>query len=163
MIGEGDQAPAFEIPGVERGRRRTYRLSDLVADGGALLTFYPSDFSPRCTEQLCTLRNVEWFEFQPELSVVGLSQDTCHVHDEFIQRHDIPFPLLSDTDGRVTDAYGVRAAEWNGHPGVARRGFVLIDTDGVVQYRSVATHDTEVPDLDPVLEAARALDTPARA
>jgi len=160
MVSEGDQAPAFELPGVRHGHRTTYELGELAKDGGALLAFYPSDFSPLCTRKLCTLRNVEWFEFREGLSVFGISQDTCYAHEEFAAEHDIPFPLLSDTDASVTDRYGVRADSWDGHPGLARRAFFLVDSDLTVEFCSITREDGGIPNLDPLLDAVHTFTTP---
>jgi peroxiredoxin len=160
MVVEGERAPDFELPGLRGTERGVYRLSDCAADGGVLLAFYPCDFSPLCKEKLCTLRDVEWFEFQPEFSVLGISQDSLYAHEEFIGRHDIPFPLLSDTDGRVTRRYDVQYDYWHRQPGLPRRAFFVLDESRTVRYRAVATEATEVPDLGPLLDAVRSLSAP---
>jgi peroxiredoxin len=157
MVDEGDRAPDFELPGLRGSERGVYRLSDCVTHGGVLLAIHPCDFSPLCEEKLCTLRDVEWFEFQPEFSVLGISQDSLAAHDEFIDRHDIPFPLLSDTDGRITHAYDVQYDCWERQPGLPRRTFLILDESRTVRYRAVATEATEVPDLGALLDAVRVL------
>lgn len=157
MTAEGRQAPDFELPGIHEGQRRRIQLSECVDGGGVLLAFYPCDFSPLCTDKLCTLRDVEWFEFQDALTVLGISQDSLYAHAEFASRHDIPFPLLSDTDGTVTSRYGIRYDSWEGQPGLPRRAFILVDASQTVRYLDVAAEATEVPNLDPLLDAVRAV------
>lgn len=157
MVTTGEKAPAFELPGVHAGERGVYQLDECLDLGGVLLAFYPCDFSPLCKEKLCTIRDVEWFDFQDGFTVLGISRDSLYAHEEFIERNDIPFPLLSDTDGRVTAAYGVQYDHWEGQPGLPRRAFVVIDRHGIVRYRAVVADANEVPDFDPLLNAVRQL------
>jgi len=65
MLSTGTRAPDFELPGVV-GERVRYRLSERTADGKVLLAFYPCDFSPVCTRELCAIRDVEWFDFEED-------------------------------------------------------------------------------------------------
>ena len=119
---EGEAAPTFALPDAEG---RLHRLEDYRGQW-LLLCFYPRDFTPGCTRELCGLRD-ELAELPPLLAV---SLDPPVRHGEFAARHTLPFPLLAD-DGRTAQAYGVlrRLGPWRW---AARTSF-LIDPTGRVQ------------------------------
>lgn len=155
MVTVGDTAPSFELPGTGDvgGDVPTYRLDDALGEGPIVLAFYAFDFHPGCTEQLCSIRDLSWFDINPDVSVFGISTDRVFSHRAFAEQHDIEFPLLSDSDGRVAEAYGVLRDELLGHRHVAKRALFLLDTDGTVQYRWVGDDPEAVPSLTPLYEA----------
>mgnify|MGYP000297782476 CR=1 FL=1 len=105
------------------------RLSALWAQGPLLLIFYPGDFTPVCTRQLCAYRD-DWAQFtQRGVRLVGINPASADRHRAFAARHAFPFPLLADADGACCRAYGARA--WYG----TRRLTVLIDRGGVIRWR----------------------------
>jgi peroxiredoxin len=149
MLERGDEAPDFELMGADGDEIRTFRLSDHLDTGPVVLAFYPQDFSPVCTEELCTLHEGDYFAFVPGVDVFGISTDGVYSHREFVDRHDLGFPLLADTDGEVSKAYGVRYAEPHDRFGarVTKRSLFVVDGDGVVRYAWVTDDVTEQPDL----------------
>ena len=85
----------------------------------------------------------------------GISRDSPWTHVSWRQALDLTFPLLSDWNGEAVDAFGV-AFDYRGLKGVAERSAFLVDGDGTV--RGAWRYETsELPDLDEVLQAARAL------
>ena len=85
----------------------------------------------------------------------GISRDSPWTHVSWRQALDLTFPLLSDWNGEAVEAFGV-GREFRGLKGVAERSAFLIDGDGTV--RGAWLYDTsEMPDLDELLQAARAL------
>lgn len=66
----------------------------------------------------------------------------------FAERLGIDFPLLSDWEGEVAEAYGVRYDEWKGHTGLAKRSVFVIDQEGVIRYRWVTEDALVLPDLE---------------
>jgi peroxiredoxin len=163
MISTGTRAPDFELPGVRDGDRDRYRLSDYTDAGGVLLAFYPCDFSPVCTRELCAIQDVEWFRFEDEVEVFGISQDSLYAHQEFVDQQEITFPLLSDTDGDVTESYDVRYASWEGQSGIGKRAFFVVDADRTVRYAWSTDDAYQDPDLDDVLAALEELREPSAA
>lgn len=155
MIDEGDHVPEFELPGTAGTDIATYRLSEFTADGPALLSFYSFDFSPTCEDQLCGLRDTEWFTFTDGLSVIALSGDGPFSHRQFAGELDIDFPLLSDTDGRVADAFGVLEPEFEGCRNVPRRSAFIVDGSQTVRFAWRADDMAAEPDLEAIREAAR--------
>jgi thioredoxin-dependent peroxiredoxin len=104
----GDPAPPFEALalGGQYGSGQTVRLADFAGQH-LVLYFYPKDDTPGCTAQACGLRD-RWPDYQNvDAAVFGVSIDSLESHQKFIDRYGLPFPLLSDEEGRIVRAYGV--------------------------------------------------------
>jgi peroxiredoxin len=134
VINQHDPAPEFTLPGIEGEQIEEYSLQNYTEEGAVVLVFYPFDFSPVCSEVMCTFRDAEFLTFTENLDVFGISLDSCYAHQRFIQEYDLPFPLLSDTVGRVTEQYGLDYDKWEHHEGVPKRALVTIDDSNTVQY-----------------------------
>lgn len=137
----GDAAPRFE------GRDqdgKLWRLADLQGKKIVLLYFYPKDDTPGCTKQACGLRDRMTDLQKDDVQVLGVSFDSAESHRQFIAKHNLNFPLLADTDGKIADAFGARI------PGreMARRISFLIGKDGKIAHvtdsPSADTHLTEM-------------------
>lgn len=155
VVQNGELAPDFTLPGVvDNHRRKEFNLRESVGDGNAvLLLFYPFDFSPVCTTELCAIRDANWFDLTPGLDVWAISGDSVYAHEAFADEYDLQFPLLSDSVGRVADAYGVQYDEWDGHECVPKRSVVLIDGNQRVRYNWHTDDAFEKPDFFPVKAA----------
>jgi len=103
----GDAAPAFDSTAVGGvyGEGRKIALKDLRGKT-VVLYFYPKDDTPGCTKQACGLRDA-WRDFQGKAEVFGVSVDSVKSHEKFIAKYELPFPLLSDEERRIVEAYGV--------------------------------------------------------
>jgi peroxiredoxin Q/BCP len=100
---EGDTAPSFELESDNAG---TFWLEDLRGKY-VVLYFYPKDDTPGCTTEACSFRDSN-SEIEAEGAVVlGVSTDSLRSHEKFRRKHSLSFPLLSDPDHRVAEAYGV--------------------------------------------------------
>jgi len=129
-LSSGDAAPDFEL---ESDRGETVSLSDFEGER-LVLYFYPHDMTPGCTTEACDFRdNLE--EFRADgWKVVGISPDDRESHEEFRDKYDLNFPLLTDTDHEVADRYGVWREKNNfgrTYEGVVRSTF-LIDENGSI-------------------------------
>ena len=130
----GRPAPEFTLPGVAREERRDYSLSEFRGRK-VVLAFYPGDFTPGCTKQMCQYRD-NFEEFQGVQAVLlGISPQDVDSHERWIEKREFPFPLLADTDKKVIDAYGVRGIG----PIAVKRSTFVIDKDGIVRNRRSAT------------------------
>lgn len=117
-----------------------------------VLLFYPGDNTPVCTAQLCSVRD-HWSEYQATgAEVVGISTDTVESHAGFAEKNQLPLRLLSDPDGIVSAAYGMKS--WL--PGRSARGVVVIDKEGKIAYRKVQALSLFRPNDDDVLAAIKA-------
>jgi peroxiredoxin Q/BCP len=100
-------APDFRAIAVggKYGSGREVSLADFRG-APLVLYFYPKDDTPGCTAQACGLRDA-WSEFDGNAEVFGVSTDPVASHEKFIGKYHLPFPLLSDPDHKLVDAYGV--------------------------------------------------------
>ena len=97
----GDPAPDFKataVGGIYGGGHQV-KLGDL-AGSTLVLYFYPENDTPGCTIQACDLRD-SWRELQSKVELFGVSTDSVESHQEFIKKHGLPFPLLSDLDQEI--------------------------------------------------------------
>lgn len=104
----GDKAPSFNTIAVggPHGSGTPLSLSDLRGKA-VVLYFYPKDDTPGCTTQACGIRD-SWKEIKETgAALFGVSIDSAASHGKFIAKHDLPFPLLADTDKSIVTAYGV--------------------------------------------------------
>jgi len=107
QLESGDSAPDFSLPviGGEYPDGATVSLDDLRGSK-IILYFYPRDNTPGCTIQACGLRDV-WGEISAKAKVFGVSIDSLGKHSNFIAKYHLPFPLISDADKTLVQAYGV--------------------------------------------------------
>jgi peroxiredoxin Q/BCP len=100
-------APNFtaQVVGGEYATPVTISLAELKGET-VVLYFYPKDDTPGCTKQACGLRD-GWSDISSKAKVFGVSIDSIKRHAKFISKYDLPFPLLSDEDHGIADAYGV--------------------------------------------------------
>lgn len=103
----GDPAPDFTATAVggEYGQGRDVGLKQLRGSP-VVLYFYPKDDTPGCTVQACSLRDC-WSEMRELASIFGVSVDQTESHAKFIEKYNLPFPLLSDAEKKIVNAYGV--------------------------------------------------------
>ncbi|WP_232700552.1 redoxin domain-containing protein [Halobacterium wangiae] len=157
MISEGDTVTDFSLPGTAGEEINEYELSEYTDSGAVILVLYPFDFSPVCTTELCEFRDANWLSFTENVDVFGISHDACYAHKRFIQEYDLPFPLLSDTRGRLTDRLGLSYDEWEHHEGVPKRALVTIDDTNTVRYTWVTESAYESPSLDELHETVKVI------
>ena len=99
---EGDQAPDFEV---NDQNGKTVKLSDYKGKK-VVLYFYPKDNTPGCTAEACNLRD-NYSDLQKAgYEVLGVSTDTEKSHLKFIEKQELPFTLLADTEKQIHEKYG---------------------------------------------------------
>jgi peroxiredoxin len=148
----GDTAPHFTLPGTKGDDFDTYELTDFTDSGAVILFFYPFDFSPVCTAELCEVRDAEFFEFTPNVDVLGISTDSVYAHREFIRKNDLPFLLLSDNGGDVSQRYEMGYEDLDQHRDVSRRGIVAVDETETVEYCWTASDASQEFDIEILAE-----------
>ena len=137
MVREGEKAPDFTL---QADDRKEVSLSDYRGKKVGLY-FYPKDGTPGCTREAIEFKEMAK-EFEREGAVIlGVSKDSIKSHEKFKQKHDLPFTLLSDPEGKVLDLYGVwkkKSLYGRTFMGAERTTF-LIDEKGIVKrtYRKV--------------------------
>lgn len=153
MLEPGTPAPDFELPATVDGTIQQLSLSEYTDGDVALLSFYPADFSPSCTDELCSLRDIELFDLSRDVSVLGISGDSAYSHRAFAERYAIQFPLLSDSAGEVAERYGVLTDDFEGHKQVPKRSVFVLDSRQTIRYAWSSDDPTRLPDLDAVKTA----------
>jgi peroxiredoxin Q/BCP len=128
----GDPAPEFTATAVggKYGAGQTVLLQQLRGKP-FVLYFYPKDDTPGCTVQACALRD-SWSDLEKRGEIFGVSVDSEKSHEKFINKFQLPFPLLSDTDHAIVEAYGVwveKSMYGKKYMGAERSTFV-IDGEG---------------------------------
>jgi thioredoxin-dependent peroxiredoxin len=110
----------FELPDQDGQMRRLgdYRGSNVV------LYFYPRDNTPGCSVEGKEFRELYDQFVAHDCAVIGVSTDSVESHREFAAKHGLPFPLLADTKGEFTEAFGVLKG------GRAQRTTFVLDREG---------------------------------
>ena len=128
----GDPAPDFTATAVggKYGSGQQVSLAQLRGKP-VVLYFYPKDDTPGCTVQACALRD-SWSDLEQRGELFGVSVDSEKSHEKFISKYQLPFPLLSDTEHKIVEAYRVwveKSMYGKKYMGAERSTFV-IDADG---------------------------------
>jgi peroxiredoxin Q/BCP len=149
MVEKGDVAPDFALPADDGS---VVRLGELKGSK-VILYFYPKDNTSGCTTQACELRDVLPRIDEKGALVLGVSPDPVTSHVKFKEKYQLNFPLLSDEDHAVAEAYGVwkeKSMYGRTYWGIERSTFI-IDEDGVILevWRKVKAkgHAAKVTDL----------------
>ena len=127
----GDKAPSFTLPADGGG---TVSLKDFKGKT-LVLYFYPKDDTSGCTAEACAFRDALPDFSKVTAEVIGISKDPVKKHDKFKAKYDLTFPLLSDEDVKVCEAYGVwveKSMYGRKYMGIERSTFV-IDGKGVIR------------------------------
>ncbi|WP_246258582.1 thioredoxin-dependent thiol peroxidase [Kroppenstedtia pulmonis] len=103
MLKEGDLAPDFTLPA---SSGKSVSLSDYRGKN-VILYFYPKDLTPGCTTQSCDFRDHQGTFSDLDTVILGVSLDDLKSHAKFIEKHGLPFLLLSDTEAEVSRMYDV--------------------------------------------------------
>src|SRR6266568_5535911 len=142
----GMKAPEFTAQ-VTSGK--TIRLGDYKGKK-VVLYFYPKDDTPGCTVEACGLRDRYQKIRDLGAEVLGVSVDDTGSHQKFTSKFNLPFPLVADTDKKITVAYGVLNEKSNN----SRRVTFIIDEHGKIS----RIFETVKPDKHPqeVLDALKA-------
>jgi peroxiredoxin Q/BCP len=150
----GDKAPDFTLPSDGGGKVSSKALKGK----SVVLYFYPKDDTSGCTAEACAFRDALPDFSKTKAAVIGISRDSVASHDKFKTKYGLPFPLASDEDGKVCEAYGTwveKSMYGRKYMGIERATF-LIDGKGIIRH---IWRKVKVPGhAEEVLGAASALD-----
>ena len=118
-----------------------------------VLAFFPAAFSGTCTKELCTFRDSMAKLNNAKAQVYGISVDTFFTLGAFKKEQNLNFPLLSDFNKDVIQAYGVFNPDMIGLKGIAKRATFVIDKDGVIRHAEVQDDARNEPDYGKVFDA----------
>ena len=150
MLKPGDAAPEIALPDQDGS---VVRVADLLEKGPVVLFFYPAAMTPGCTAEACHFRDLAAEFAAAGAQRVGISADPVAKQKQFADKHAFDYPVLSDADRSVAEAFGVRRAVG---PLPNRRVTFVIGTDN----RIAAVVKSELrmdKHADDALEAVRTL------
>ncbi len=157
MVAEGDTAPEFTAPLARPdGEITEQSFDDILADGPVILAFFPGAFTRVCTSEMEEFRDRHDDIEATGAALYGVSIDTPFALQEFADQLNLTFPLISDTEKEIIDAYGVTTG-FNalGVSALANRAVFVIDETGTITYAWIANDPTNEPEY-PAVEAAAA-------
>jgi thioredoxin-dependent peroxiredoxin len=140
----GDKAPSFSL---KDQNGTTVSLSDFKGRK-VLIYFYPKADTPGCTRQSICVRDAAAELAQAGAAVVGISPDQPKKQKRFDQKHGLGFPLLSDPDHRIAQAYGAwgeKSLYGKTCEGIIRSSFLIDEHGSVLQASYKVTPEDTVP------------------
>lgn len=142
----GENAPEFCLPS---SNGDTFCLKDYKGKK-IVLYFYPKDMTPGCTTEACDFRDRTSEFAELNTIIVGISMDSITRHGKFIEKHQLPFQLLSDENHEVCEAYGVwqeKKMMGKTYMGIVRSTFIIDETGKIARVFSkvrVKNHIEEI-------------------
>lgn len=131
MLQTGVQAPAFK--GINQ-KGETIALSDFKGKK-VILYFYPKDNTPGCTAEACSLNDKNEYFLEKGIVVIGVSADSVQSHVKFVEKYDLSFNLIADTEKEILQAYeawGEKKNYGKTYMGVIRTTYVISE-EGVIE------------------------------
>ncbi|QTY27648.1 peroxiredoxin [Flavobacterium sp. CS20] len=109
-----------------------FDISQYLGKKPLVIYFYPKNFTPGCTKEACSFRD-SYQDFKDlGAEVIGISDDSESSHQRFAKKHDLPFTLLSDQDGKLRKQFGVKKSLLGLLPG---RETFIFDDKGILIHR----------------------------
>jgi len=123
----GDKIPNFSA---KDSNGNDFDSDSIIGKKPVVIYFYPKDNTPGCTAQACSFRD-QYEDFKDlGAEVIGISSDSIDSHEKFIQKYKLPFILLSDSDKKIRNLFGVKANLFGLLPG---RVTYVADKNGIIQ------------------------------
>ena len=146
MLEAGNKAPDFTLPDKDG---KEVSLSDLKGKK-VVLYFYPRDNTPGCTRQACAFA-AAYNDFKKlDVQVIGVSKDSIASHVKFAEKYSLPFVLLSDTERKAIEAYGVWQEKKNYGKvsmGVVRTTFIIDENGNIEKVMPKVKPDTNAAEI----------------
>lgn len=133
LLQPGQSAPGFDLPDADMN---TVSLQRFRNRRNVVLYFYPKDDTPGCTKEACSFRDELPKIKRKDAVVLGVSPDGAEAHRKFISKYVLNFPLLSDPEHKVAEAYGAwgeKVLYGKRSIGMIRKTFI-IGKDGKIEY-----------------------------
>ena len=155
MSNLNETAPDFNLKNTEKNdiALSSYKGKTVV------LAFYPGAFTGVCDTEMCTLRDSMNSFNDLNATVLGISVDSPWANAEFAKKYEIKFDLLSDYNRNVSKAYDMIFNGLGGLEGYecSNRGVIIIDGQGLIQYRWVAENPGVEPNYSEIIEKVKSL------
>ncbi len=151
----GDPAPDFMLPYATKDSvaSEPISLAGLVGKRNIVLAFYPADWSPGCTKEVCAIRD-NWDTLaQLNAEILAISGDYEWSHHEWAKYHNLPFKLVSDHQHKVARMYN----SYNESYGWNKRTVVVINKKGEIAYIDPKYSVRDMNSLNKLQEALKKL------
>jgi thioredoxin-dependent peroxiredoxin len=151
LLEVGTQAPEFTTTDQDG---KTHALSDFQGKK-VILYFYPKDNTSGCTTEACAFRD-NFAKFRRlNVEILGVSIDSEKSHKAFVQKYDLPFTLLADTDKRLVEAYGAwgeKSMYGKKYMGTNRVTYLIDETGKIAAVFPKVKPDTHTDEILAVLQ-----------
>ncbi len=141
----GDLAPYFSL---KNDANQIITLKDFYGKD-LVLFFYPKDNTPECIKEACSIRHSYHFFHKNNVAIVGINYDSPTKHALYKKKYNLPFMLLSDTDGSIAKAFGAWSHWW--HYFAPMRITFIIDQFGIIKHIlssiDVTSHAEDIKNL----------------
>ena len=148
MLTVGTKAPNFTLTDKDG---KSVSLSDFLGQK-VVLYFYPKDNTPGCTKQACAFAGAYQGFLDTNTAVIGISKDSVASHQQFAQKYDLPFVLLSDPELLAIQAYDV----WKEKKLYGKVSFGVVRTTYIIDEQGIIEH--VMPKVKPDTNAAEILE-----
>ena len=123
----GDNIPDLDVIDHENNKINLLKLAQ-KENKKIVLYFYPKDNTPGCTKEACSFRD-GYSQFKDQnVLIYGVSGDSISSHNKFRDKFNLPFPLITDPDFKLTKAFGAYGKKRSGGMGLVRSTFVIDET-----------------------------------
>ncbi len=152
----GQPAPDFTLFDSEKNK---VTLSEQRGKN-IILLFFPMAFTSVCTKELCDMRDNLAVYNNMNAAVYGISVDSLFTLNKFKTDQSLNFPLLSDFNKEVSEAYDTIYSTFAfDMKGVSKRSAFVIDKDGIIRHTEVLENAGEVPDFKAIQEVLNELNS----
>ena len=152
-LSKGVKAPDFKLKSKQPEGMVDIQLSDNFGKRATVLVFFPFAFSSICEAELCSLRDSLKDYEKLNAAVYGISVDHAHSLGAFAKQNGLTFPLLSDFNKEVSQAYDVFFESLGGFKGVSKRSAFVVGKDGTILHSASSDDPTLIPDFNAVKAA----------
>ena len=149
----GAQAPTFTLKTKNEEGLQDVSLSDTLGKKKTVLLFFPFAFTDVCMGEMCSVRDDLSSYDQLNAQVYGISVDSPFTQEVMAKQENINFPLLSDFNKEVSQAYDVMYEDLIGFAGVSKRSAFVIDEGGAITFAWSSDDPHQVPDFDAIKAA----------
>jgi thioredoxin-dependent peroxiredoxin len=145
----GDFAPSF----IGKNQNGEEINSDQFKGKKWVIYFYPKDLTPGCTTQACNIRDNYSLLKEKGIFIIGVSMDNEKLHQRFIEKFDLPFPLIADTDKKIIEAFGVWGTKkfmGKVYDGIHRTTFLINENNeiiGIIEKPNTKHHSKEILEI----------------
>ncbi|MFN0206256.1 MAG: peroxiredoxin [Planctomycetota bacterium] len=154
----GSSAPDFKLKGFaspEAAQMEEFTLSQFRGKKNVVLLFFPLVYTPVCTTEMCEVRDSISHYNDLKAQVIGISVDNPFAQKAWAKELKLNFPIVSDFNKEVSNAYGAMYAELIGYKGVSKRSAFVIDMNGTVKYAWVSDDAKQIPSFADIQKALK--------